>query len=1044
MKPLKLIMQAFGPYAGEETIDFESLENRTMFVISGKTGSGKTTIFDGISYAIYGKASGEDRNGTDLRSQFANDDMMTEVSLDFSLRGKTYHIWRSPQQEKKKARGDGFTTINARAELYVFSADGEKQILGSNVREVEEKIKAIMQLDANQFRQILMIPQGEFRKLLTSESKDKELILQRLFHTEYYKAIQEQLKEESDELKQSVEKSMETRTRLLRNLQFEENELLKEELLAPTLNDKKIIELLHPHLEQMKKELERMKVNFEKKQNERDGLQKKIIEAESLLEQFKLRDQLRTEQKNLDIRKASIDEKKKEISRAHKAARLLQQDEYCHKLKRDLDSIKKEELQLKTSLEELKKKLEKAEYQWNIEKEKETERANAVKKVNRLETMQKDVYSFSHLQQQVLQLEKQLAHEKTSLEKLQSIITNSKQQLIDKEKQKEELENVREQLLAKEKELSHNETIEKQLRIVKNIDGEVRKLDQLSKDKKVKHDHILSRVEDARQTLQHLEEKWRRGQAGILAMMLKDEHPCPVCGSTHHPEPERSQDDLPLEGDLKAAKDTLTFTEKEEVQAGREFYEVDAKHKAREEALEQSISDVSNEITGFTLENLGRFISETEQKKKELQLFIKEANEQCSALTPLRNQLLQIKEKLTESEENYQQGMRKFQDLRDLFTNENAKLENLKETIPEEIRSKESFDRTIQQAQNNRDALQKAFEAAQSQFHRLDNEVSVKVAQVQDKEAQIKTAIESLNAERQTFLKLLEEQGFDNYRSFHDAKRTDDQITLLEKEVQLYGEELRSVTDRLKDLERNLENTEMPELANIKTEFSHVSKELQTLNEHANEQRNKIKENERIRELVLQVNEDMKEFEERFKLVGHLAEMARGQNAHRITFERYVLASFLEEILRVANNRLTKMTSGRFQLIRKRDRSKGNVQSGLELLVFDQYTGQERHVKTLSGGESFKAALALALGLADVVQQYAGGVSLETMFIDEGFGTLDPESLDHAIEALMDIQSSGRLVGIISHVPELKERIDARLEVISTQVGSRTEFQFLA
>lgn len=202
-------------------------------------------------------------------------------------------------------------------------------------------------------------------------------------------------------------------------------------------------------------------------------------------------------------------------------------------------------------------------------------------------------------------------------------------------------------------------------------------------------------------------------------------------------------------------------------------------------------------------------------------------------------------------------------------------------------------------------------------------------------------------------------------------------------------------------------------------------------------------ENKKIHVRVVEINASIKELEEAYQTVGHLADIARGQNANRLTFERYVLASFLEDILNVANDRLIKMTAGRYNLIRKTDRSKGNIQSGLELLVFDQYTGQERHVKTLSGGESFKASLALALGLADVVQQYAGGVSLETMFIDEGFGTLDPESLDHAIEALMDIQSSGRLVGLISHVPELKERIDARLEVISSQNGSRTEFQFM-
>jgi exonuclease SbcC len=190
------------------------------------------------------------------------------------------------------------------------------------------------------------------------------------------------------------------------------------------------------------------------------------------------------------------------------------------------------------------------------------------------------------------------------------------------------------------------------------------------------------------------------------------------------------------------------------------------------------------------------------------------------------------------------------------------------------------------------------------------------------------------------------------------------------------------------------------------------------------------------------MKEQQQEMEERYSIVGHLYEMARGQNPFRITFERYVLAAFLDDILKEANTRLLKMTSGRYQLLRKLDPARRNFQSGLELSLDDQYTSQERHVKTLSGGESFKAALALALGLADVVQNHAGGISLETMFIDEGFGTLDPESLDQAIEALMDIQSSGRLVGIISHVPELKERIDAQLEVMATQKGSRTAFCF--
>ncbi|MGW9607363.1 SbcC/MukB-like Walker B domain-containing protein, partial [Heyndrickxia sporothermodurans] len=301
----------------------------------------------------------------------------------------------------------------------------------------------------------------------------------------------------------------------------------------------------------------------------------------------------------------------------------------------------------------------------------------------------------------------------------------------------------------------------------------------------------------------------------------------------------------------------------------------------------------------------------------------------------------------------------------------------------------------------------------------------------------------TLKEERKKFINMLSEEGFSGYQQFSQAKRERETIKQLEQQVQNYREEFRSVSDRYQEIEELLKNVEKPQIDRLKQQFIELENDLQDLSSTHSTVLMKIHHNEEIARKVAKINHTIKESEEKYKVIGHLSDISKGQNTYRITFERYVLAAFLDDILQVANTRLTRMTSGRYHLLRKTDRSKGNVQSGLELLIFDQYTGQERHVKTLSGGESFKASLALALGLADVVQQHSGGVSLETMFIDEGFGTLDPESLDQAIESLMDIQNSGRLVGIISHVPELKERIDARLEVYSSQNGSKTEFHFL-
>lgn len=258
-------MQAFGPYAEVETIDFTHLGNRTMFVISGKTGSGKTTIFDAISYAIYGKASGEDRNGPDLRSQFAKDDLNTEVSLDFSLRNKVYSITRSPQQQKKKEKGEGYTQVPAKAALYVWDENGEKTLLAAKINDVEEKVKEIMLIDSNQFRQILMIPQGEFRKLLTSDSKDKEVILQRLFHTQIYKMVEEKLKTEASELKKSVEDQVQARNEAIRRIYSVTNEELKGYLEADSVNDTIIMPLLQAEIAGMADMLEKLGFSLKRK-----------------------------------------------------------------------------------------------------------------------------------------------------------------------------------------------------------------------------------------------------------------------------------------------------------------------------------------------------------------------------------------------------------------------------------------------------------------------------------------------------------------------------------------------------------------------------------------------------------------------------------------------------------------------------------------------------------------------------------------------------------------------------------------------------------
>ncbi len=1043
MKPIKLTMQAFGPYAGSEEIDFNQLGNRTMFVISGKTGSGKTTIFDAISYAIYGKASGEDRNGPELRSQFAKDDLLTEVSLDFSLRNKVYSITRSPQQPKKKDKGEGFTQIGAKAELYMWDANGEKKLLATKISDVEEKIKEIMLIDANQFRQILMIPQGEFRKLLTSDSKDKELILQRLFHTELYKMVEEKLKLEAMELKKSVEDQVQSRNEAIRRIQTVTNEELRTYLDAESVNDTLIMPLLQAEIAGMGEMLDQLNNNLTEKVQEQDKLKGKLFEAEAIVKQLQTKEELREQKVRLVGQEEVFAEKELQVQRAQKAALLAKQEELCHRLKREADQLQENVKAIRVEIEKLDRLCEQNEQQLQKELDRESERKTALEEVNRLVNMREDVYSFAVLLKETKLKDAELKAAKEKLIFNEKNLGHLEEKIITLKQQKDDIEKGKLTYLENESRLEKLkgdlDRFEKYETLLTRHQKAVQSLQAITG----RYENTVARFTDAKGLVEELEKKWMHGQAAIFAAKLQTGQACPVCGSEHHPAPAIQQDNsIPTEEDLNAAKEQVVKWEKEKSIVEANFYQCQSGEKSQKDAVHEILQEIRTHRAGFREEDLHPAKVEAITAKNHLVQLQSKLTEQIKRLEELKGEIDKNESEKAALQNAIQQFTSMVNDLTVEFTEKKTNLTRMMNVIPENLRSETEYEKTLTSSRNHHEILVKKLEEAQHRFQATNEKLSNETARLKDAEMHFAGKQQELSTEREIFLTKLAEQGFEKYGIYASSKRTEGEIRTLEANIRSYREEVRSVSDRLNELTDLLADMKTPDVEGIKTELAKLTSEIEALNQKRTDLFVKKRDNEEIYSRVESLNEQMKVLEERYKLIGHLSDIARGQNNFRITFERYVLAAFLDDILREANVRLRKMTSGRFQLLRKTDRSKGNTQSGLELLVFDQYTGQERHVKTLSGGESFKASLSLALGLADVVQNYAGGVSLETMFIDEGFGTLDPESLDQAIEALMDIQSSGRLVGIISHVPELKERIDVRLEVIAGQSGSRTEFMF--
>ncbi|MBS4172638.1 SMC family ATPase [Bacillus sp. FJAT-49736] len=1044
MRPLKLTMQAFGPYAGKEEIDFQKLGNRTMFVISGKTGSGKTTIFDGISFAIYGKASGDDRGGSDLRSQFAPDDLQTEVSLEFSLRSKTYYIWRTPQQEKKKARGEGYTQIGAKAELYIVHSDGTKNIIATNVRETDEKIKEIVQLDANQFRQILMIPQGEFRKLLTSESKDKEMILQKLFHTELYKRIEERLKEEATVLRKVVEVKVNERSQHLKSIFYRDNEELKELLAEENPNDIKVLELLEAQIQQIKQELKVENARFEKIKETRDVAKRNLDEATALAKQFEERELLWKTKENLESRQDGIKNKQLEIENAYKAFRLEQQDLLCHRLRKEYDQFKQELIDIEKNILITKNKEMETEQQFRQHDAKKEEIDKIAEEITSLMNLKDEIYSLQMSKEKV----DQVFAEKQTLEKdiqvAQKAIEDITLKISKRKMDIKQLEEVRIQVFENERELSKWTDDLSRLKKIQSLLQEHILQEKSYKESQQKYEKAVERLNDMKSTVAVLEENWQNGQASILASKLMDNNPCPVCGSNHHPAPAHSDVQIPTENELKSARQDVEHHEKEKLAAESAWLESKSKYSLTETTIAEKIEEITLSIQDFSIKNLDPLMKHYASKQKELEETLKGQKNQISLLPSFEKELIHLETLEKDKIDKLDQLLKDEKETGSLYIQQSTKYEETVKKIPVELRSVHQYEEKLNSAQVLKKKMQNALEFARNEWQKVKEQLSGLVASQKQLDTLVQNTEDKLQTERNVFKSMLEENGFENYQQFADSKRTEAEIKQLEGIVQSYREEYRSVSDRLNDMNERLESVSQPNIEDLQIQFIQLEEQINHITDQLTNIKMNISHNETIKERVMSINSEIKKAEEQFHLIGHLSDISKGQNTYRVTFERFVLAAFLDDILLVANSRLTKMTSGRYTLQRKTDRSKGNVQSGLELLVFDQYTGQERHVKTLSGGESFKASLALALGLADVVQEYAGGVSLETMFIDEGFGTLDPESLDHAIEALMDIQNSGRLVGIISHVPELKERIDARLEVVASQNGSYTEFKFLS
>ena len=1041
MRPIKLTISAFGPYASKQVIDFEELKGRNIFVISGKTGAGKTTIFDAISYALYGEASGESRETDSLRSHFADDNTETYVELEFELRGEKYTVNRVPKQKKKKARGEGYTEKSADATLTL--PDGK---VITKVKNVTDKIIEILGITREQFKQIVMLAQGEFKKLLLADSVEREGIFRKIFNTYDFEKIQAELKDKAANLSKNRTKSKHEMEINLKNIKGEHDIVIDEYVDFPLVIEK-LKDLLerdnniYKTLNEEGKEVDNnLQVKYQEKaiiETNNNLLKEKEIITKALEELLSKEDEYKNKSKTIIDGKNAKEVKYIEDKLIETTKKLTKREEDYNLSLKNIDSLKLKQ-------EEANKLLQ-------IEESKECDREKLSVEINNLNKLEEKIIELDSLNNKVM-------HLKQSAE-------NSKLQIINNKKETEELKKSKEEKELQLKDIATLET--KKVELESDIKAKNKTLDEVRELFKVirsfqntyiEHNNKAKEYKEfeveykkVKENYEKMDDLYKKEQAGILASKLQENEPCPVCGSTNHPNKATIKENLkiPTKEELKVAKENLDKLEKENLEKINNLTTLNSNKTTYLEQVNNHLSMLSatlnidktfNSETAKVVKNLGTELKSVIDKLKDELLKVidkislkEKIEKELNLITTTINEREHSLIKLEECEKNYTTEL----------TQNITKIDEYKKEIPENITDLKTLNNLIEvktkELNISKEKLAKL---------RLENENLAKKLEGENSTSkEINKSIEELKLEiannKANFNEAIKEQGFDNIQTYEDAKLQISMVESLEKEVENYNSELKLTKAKQEDIINKTKDIVFMDITTIDEEIRSIQNNKKELESKLRELHAIIVGNKTILKNVENLNIEFKEIEEEYKVLGELADLANGKKAPYISFERYILASYFEDIIEAANIRLEKMTGDRFSLIRKTSKSKGAGQKGLELEIYDNYTDSSRDVSSLSGGESFKASLSLALGLSDIVQSNAGGVSLDTMFVDEGFGTLDPQSLDNAIDSLLELQRGGRLVGIISHVEELKERIDAKLEVTSTSKGSKVEFNIL-
>ena len=1061
MKPIKLIISAIGPYAGKlPEIAFDAFEEKGLFLISGDTGAGKTTIFDAICFALYGTASGAYRDTKNLRSEYAKDSDQSYVDFYFSHQGRAFHVWRQPSYERRKKRGFGVITEPEKA---VFYEEGKAPVEG--LTQVNSAVRELLHIDEKQFKQIVMIAQGEFWDLLNAKTEQRTEILRTIFMTDGYKNIEYKLKDRMDascgtriNAENSIIQHFADVTADEEDELFDELETLKNRAgrSGSAWNLNEILDLTERLILSDRERLKRMKADLEKAEAELKKNNEELALARINNSFIEKREKLQKEKEELEKKKPEMEERLLLLERQKKATRKVHPSYVSWKKK--CDEISLTGGRIKTTQSDLEKAVadaKRAKEALDGAKELEPEADRLKRTINRIDEEEQSYQQKEKLERkrkECKELDQKISTEEAALKECEKSL---KEKIEALHKTVRELKDKPAELIEAKNESERLKELLKELDTI--IEKQVPEREQRKKSLSEKQKVFLAardryeEVNGRREAAEHILEDSR---AGILAQKLVEGEKCPVCGSVHHPEPARLKEASVSEEDFKKLQEEESGLLEEKNKANTEAETAKISLEEFERQLRATILEcMENPFLGgikallpdmdFEEKAVGELIEALKKAKTQIEAMAKENRKNCLSLDKDCKTL-----KKAEKDLDAAQG-----DETEKLHSDKEKLGENKQKTKQKLAETEAVLKTLEklafpdwetakkergQAEEKKKKILDAIAKAEEEKKEADSRVTAVTSALKTWKGSLKQQKVDEVALREKLDEKVGADGFSSVEEMLTYVAGEEELGLSDKLINDYHQAALTNRKLLADAEADAKGKKMISIEELKAVCDKQGAKADLIRKNCNNSENRIHTNEEKQKSILGRREEFEKAQKENAMCKRLYQLVKGTTGNgKITLEQYIQAAGFDGIIAAANRRLLPMSDGQYELYRQEDSLGRKNNTFLDLEVLDNYTGHRRPVGNLSGGESFKASLSLALGLSDTVASHLGGVQMDALFVDEGFGTLDRKSIDSAMEILMNLTGSGKLVGIISHREELMENIPRQIRVRKTKDGSQ-------